>query len=91
MADNNIEIKITKDRNEITEAMEIRRRVFVVGQGIDEKLDFDGKDDEAEHIIAYSDGKPAGTLRIRYADKETAKLERLAVLESQRRNGIGKK
>ncbi|MFA6340935.1 MAG: GNAT family N-acetyltransferase [Candidatus Paceibacterota bacterium] len=86
-----IQIKIAQNKKEINDAREIRHQVFQVEQGIDSKLDFDGKDDKSEHVIAYSENKAVGAARIRYISNKTAKLERLAVLKSYRKNGIGRK
>lgn len=68
---------------------QIRREVFLEEQGIDPKLEFDGKDDEAEHLLALWEQQPVGTLRIRYLPPFTAKIERLAVLPRVRGQGIG--
>ena len=70
---------------------EIRRRVFQDEQGVEVELDFDGKDEICQQLIAYLDEKAVGTARIRYLDEKTAKIERLAVLSSARRKGIAKK
>jgi predicted GNAT family N-acyltransferase len=67
----------------------IRRQVFQVEQGVAPELEFDGKDDEAEHLLAFFNNQPVGTLRIRYLPPFTAKIERLAVLPSARGQGIG--
>jgi predicted GNAT family N-acyltransferase len=67
----------------------IRRQVFQVEQGVAPELEFDGKDDEAEHLLAFYNNQPVGTLRIRYLPPFTAKIERLAVLPSARGQGIG--
>ncbi len=67
----------------------IRHQVFEVEQGVDPALEFDGKDEAAHHLLAYLNDQPVGTLRIRYLDQYTAKIERLAVLASARGLGIG--
>ena len=67
----------------------IRRQVFQVEQCVAPELEFDGKDDEAEHLLAFYKNQPVGTLRIRYLPPFTAKIERLAVLPSARGQGIG--
>lgn len=70
---------------------EIRRAVFQEEQGVDPALEFDGKDEIAQQIIAYIDTQPVGTARVRYLDAKTAKIERLAVLSIARGQGIGKR
>lgn len=67
----------------------IRRAVFQQEQGVDEALEFDGRDDEAVQFLAYLDDRPVGTARIRFLSQSTAKLERLAVLSNARKQGVG--
>ncbi|MDI9635493.1 GNAT family N-acetyltransferase [Geitlerinema splendidum] len=68
----------------------IRVKVFQEEQGVDPELEFDGEDENAEHLLAYLDRCPVGTVRIRFLTPQTAKIERLAVLDSARGKGIGK-
>lgn len=68
----------------------VRIQVFQVEQGVAPSLEFDGQDQAAKHILAYLDNQPIGTVRIRYLDNQTAKIERLAVLSHARGQGIGK-
>ncbi|MGB7445160.1 MAG: GNAT family N-acetyltransferase [Coleofasciculaceae cyanobacterium] len=69
----------------------IRQSVFQEEQGVDAALEFDGKDEAAEHLLAYLNSQPVGTARVRYLSAKTAKIERLAVLSPYRGQGIGKK
>ena len=87
----NFIIKIVENEQELKDAQEVRRRVFQEEQGIDMKLDFDGKDSEAEHIVVYLNGLPIGTARARYLDetKKLAKIERVAVIKEYRGSGLG--
>ena len=73
------------------EIQAIRRSVFQEEQGVDPALEFDGLDATATHLLAYLDERPVGTARIRYLERQTAKIERLAVLSTARGLGIGKK
>jgi len=70
-------------------AFAIREAVFVVEQEIDLDLEFDGLDDDAEHLLATLDGNAVGTLRLRSIDTGTAKIERVAVLKSARGRAVG--
>ncbi len=74
---------------ELPLVQEIRRIVFIEGQNVPSEIERDGLDQSCRHVIAFSDGKPVGTLRIRETD-EGLKLERIAVLEDYRNRGIGK-
>lgn len=75
---------------EFPDAQTIRKLVFQEEQGVDAALEFDGQDETSDHIVAYLDSQPVGTARIRYLDRQTAKIERLAVLPIVRGKGIGK-
>ncbi len=84
-------IKLVKSKKEFDDAMNIRFRVFTLGQKVKKPVEFDGLEDEADHFVAYVGKKPVGTIRIRYPKKGVAKIERLAVLKAYRKQGIGKK
>jgi hypothetical protein len=64
----------------------IRYEVFVGEQNVPEKLEIDGLDDEAKHVLAFVDGVPIGTGRILI----DGHLGRVAVLKNYRGHGIGK-
>lgn len=85
-----IRVKKVENQQELDQAFEIRREVFIVGQACPEEEEFDGLDDESIHFIAYVQGEPAGTCRYRTTQKGY-KLERFAVLEKFRGRGIGKR
>lgn len=87
----NLVIKVADLPEEFPAIAAIRKSVFQEEQGVDPTLEFDGKDEISQHLIAYLDDKAVGTTRIRYLDDKTAKIERLAVLSTARGQGIGKK
>lgn len=87
----NLVIKIAELPEEFTAIKAIRKSVFQEEQGVDPALEFDGKDEMSDHLIAYLNVEAVGTARIRYLDDKTAKVERLAVLSTARGKGIGKK
>ncbi len=87
----NVVIKVVNLPEELVAITVIRKSVFQEEQGVDPDLDFDGQDEFCEQLIAYLDDQYVGTARIRYLDKKTAKIERLAVLPIARGQGIGKK
>ena len=88
---NNLQIKVVTYAEELTPIQTIRRSVFQEEQGLAPEIEFDGQDETAEHLLAYLDNQPVGTARIRSLNKQTAKIERLAVLPPARGKGIGKK
>ena len=86
-----INIKIVESEQELRDAQEVRKKVFQEEQGIDTVLDFDGKDNEADHVIVYKNNEPIGAARVRLLDenKELAKIERVSVLKEHRKSGTG--
>jgi ribosomal protein S18 acetylase RimI-like enzyme len=86
-----LKIKLVNYSEETQGIEQIRRRVFHEEQNIDEELEFDGLDETSEHLLAYLNQQPIGTLRIREVDPKTVKIERLAVLSQSRNHGIGRK
>lgn len=83
--------KITLDED-LSAAFHIRKAVFVEEQGVpldDEFDEFDRLDGNCQHILVYYDEKPVGTGRVRVVDS-LGKLERICILESYRKFGLGK-
>lgn len=87
----NLVIKIAEFSLDFPTIQHIRSLVFQIEQGVAADLEFDGKDEAADHLLAYLDGQPVGTARIRRLDDQTAKVERVAVLKPARGVGIGKR
>ncbi len=83
-----IKIDVVRGRD-IEKALLIRKTVFVEEQGVNPSVEFDGTDDEAEHVLLYLDDKPIGCARVRYFVNK-AKLERIAILKDYRGKGFGK-
>lgn len=59
-------------------------------QGVTAAEEFDGKDGDAVHYVVYLGDGPAGTARLRFPEDGVAKLERVAVREPFRGQGIGR-
>lgn len=85
-----IEIRPYDDltRDELYEILELRCRVFVVGQEITAVSEIDGRDPECAHVLARDNGELVGTARI-FADEEPAKVGRVAAARDRQREGIG--
>ncbi|MBE9019618.1 GNAT family N-acetyltransferase [Chroococcidiopsis sp. CCALA 051] len=88
--DINLTIKVAELPEDFSAMRSVRAAVFQLEQRIEPELDFDGKDETSDQIVAYINDQPIGTARIRYLDDRTAKIERLAVLPIVRGKGIGK-
>ncbi|MEF8807161.1 GNAT family N-acetyltransferase [Natronomonas sp.] len=86
-----MDVRRVETEAELADALAVRREVFIEEQGVPEDLEIDGKDEAAIGFVAYSDGDPVGAARIRDYDDSTAKVERVAVVESERETGLGRK
>ncbi|WP_028589188.1 GNAT family N-acetyltransferase [Paenibacillus massiliensis] len=83
--------RITEDFD-LQRVMNIRKEVFVLEQGVpleDEFDEFDVLDGSCEHVLVYHELLPVGTGRVRQVDG-TGKLERICILSSYRKYGLGK-
>ena len=85
-----LNIKAVEYKAEISVIKQIRTEVFQKEQGVAAQLEFDGLDNGAIQLLAYINDKAVGTARIREIDRNTAKIERLAVLPEARKQGVGK-
>jgi predicted GNAT family N-acyltransferase len=70
-------------------AMSLREEVFCVEQNVPRAEELDGRDGEAEHLVALDprDGRVVGTLRL-LRDGSRAKVGRVAVERGWRRRGV---
>ena len=69
-------------------ALDLRERVFAIEQGVDPAADRDGRDHEAVHLVAVEGDQVVGTCRLVF-NGSRARLGRLAVQRSRRREGLG--
>lgn len=83
-----IQIKIVDTPEEMDACVKIRRVVFIEGQNVPEAREQDGLDDQCIHYIAYHEETPVGTMRVRSITPDSRKVERVAVLEEFRGQGI---
>lgn len=83
-----VEIIRVKNDDEMKLVQDIRLEVFVGEQGVPVELEMDELDNEAIHVLAYVDGVPAGCGRMLLKGDE-AKIGRVAVRKSMRRNMLG--
>ena len=86
----NIHYKLVETDEEFEAALELRRQVFSLEQGIAESLVCDAQDREALQIIVKRGSAIIGTARIRFLGDNRAKIERMAVIRGWRHQGIGR-
>ncbi|WP_262177972.1 GNAT family N-acetyltransferase [Haloarcula laminariae] len=70
-------------------ARAVRRAVFIEEQGVDEADEMDEKDEVATHVVITDDGEPVATARFRLVEATTVRIERVAVLDAYRGEGLG--
>lgn len=85
------EVRVATTASQREDAYEIRREVFVEGQGVPAERERDGHDDEATHFVAYDGTAAVGAARLRELDPRTGKVERVSVRESHRGEGWGRR
>lgn len=89
MGQDDLEIMEADTRLRYGQCVQIRTRVFVIGQNVPAEREVDQYEDACLHYVASIRGVPAGTVRWRTYAPGIAKVERLAVLEEARGRGVG--
>jgi ElaA protein len=81
------EVRRVEGQTEMDAALELRHEVFCVEQRVPVHEELDGRDGDAVHLVAVSDGELLGTCRVLLIGP-TAQFSRLAVRSDARRRGI---
>jgi predicted GNAT family N-acyltransferase len=85
-------IRVT-GKHELEQCFIIRKKVFVEEQKVPQDLELDEKDESPEachHLLLLENGRPVATGRWYKYKPQTAKLQRVAVLQAHRGQGLGK-
>jgi predicted GNAT family N-acyltransferase len=92
-------VRVAEDLADREACFALRKRVFVIEQGVPQEIEYDSYDAGAVHVLAVrEDGTPLGTGRLLYGEAAAAKtgadpsvgsLGRLAVTQDARRLGVG--
>ncbi len=83
------EVKIVKSEQQLQQAFEVRRKVFVEEQGVPEHIELDEFDATAIHFIVYNGDHVIAAARIREYEPKVGKVERVCVLPEFRGKRIG--
>ncbi|WP_254544536.1 GNAT family N-acetyltransferase [Halomarina pelagica] len=87
-------VRVETDQ-QLADALAVRHEVFVEGQDVPEDLEYDDRDESADtiHFVAYdAEGEAVGAARlVPYDDPHTGKVQRVAVRESVRGEGWGRR
>ncbi|WP_416841153.1 GNAT family N-acetyltransferase [Haloferax sp. DFSO52] len=87
-------VRVATTDAEREDAFAVRKAVFVDEQGVDEELEWDEYDEpdaDAVHFVGYRNDEAIGAARLREYEPGVGKVERVAVLESARGEGWGKR
>ncbi|MDX2231254.1 MAG: GNAT family N-acetyltransferase [Leptolyngbyaceae cyanobacterium bins.349] len=84
-----LRIRTAELPDDLPQIHKIRYLVFQIEQGVAPELEFDGKDDESSHLLALINQEAVATVRLRPLNLATIKLERFAVLQQFRGQGVG--
>ena len=86
--ENNLKVEIVKWIDGYAPLSMIREKVFIEEQKVTPQLEWDGRDEEAIHFLAYQDEKVIGCARA-FVFENHMQLGRMAVLKEYRNKGIG--
>ena len=75
--------------SDINACHSIRKKVFCEEQNISKDIEFDNLDHLCEHFLIFKNQIPIATARVRKKENYIYKVERVAVLISQRRGRVG--
>ncbi len=81
------DVRRARGEDEMAAVLEIRHDVFCLEQGVPEREELDGRDDESLHLVAVAGGEVLATCRLLFVGN-TVQFSRLAVRASARRHGI---
>jgi predicted GNAT family N-acyltransferase len=83
-----MEVRPTRDADEVEHALQLRERVFCGEQGVDLEIERDEHDRDALHLVAVDDGRVVGTCRV-LVDGQLAQIGRMVVEAELRGAGVG--
>ncbi|WP_416294994.1 GNAT family N-acetyltransferase [Paenibacillus illinoisensis] len=87
------EISYVTTDEQLQQALGIRNDVFVIEQQVPAEIEIDQFDvisPDVHHVLLSTDGQAVATGRLIYYSKDTAKMQRIAVLQSHRSFGYGR-
>ena len=88
--DSKTEIRVVRCQEDYAKVIAIRAIVYIGEQRCPYDEEFDGNDYSATQFLAFVDGEPVGTLRIRYF-ADFVKCERLAVRPEYREGQVAER
>lgn len=83
------EVHSAISEQQLQQAFDIRKKVFVEEQGVPLHLELDEHDQDALHFIVTKDGETIAAARLREYEPAVGKVERVCVLEQYRGKRLG--
>lgn len=83
------QIELVRTLDDYQKAVAVRALTFMGEQDCPYEEEFDGNDFCACHLLAYADGQPVATLRLRWFS-EFGKIERVSIIPKFRGSGVVK-
>ncbi|WP_165995051.1 GNAT family N-acetyltransferase [Bacillus sp. Cs-700] len=83
-----MQVKVVESKQELEDTFQVRHAVFVEEQRVPAELEIDDYENQAYHFVAYDSSKPTAAGRFRVIN-QIAKAERICVLSSYRKTGLG--
>jgi len=87
------QIQTVRSEKEMADALSVRRAVFIEEQEVPEDLEIDehdAPDSGTVHFVAYDGNTPVGASRLRPYAPGVGKIERVAVMKTERGTGLGR-
>ena len=87
------QIQSVNNEKEMADALSVRKAVFIVEQEVPADLEIDEHDEANSgtiHFVVYKEEQPVGASRLRTYAPGVGKIERVAVLHSERGTGLGR-
>ncbi|KEK22230.1 GNAT family N-acetyltransferase [Bacillus gaemokensis] len=84
-----MQAQIVQTDQQLRDAFSVRKQVFVEEQHVSSEEEYDEFEEIAKHVVIYDEDLPVGAGRFRIVDG-IGKMERICVLASHRKKGLGK-
>jgi predicted GNAT family N-acyltransferase len=86
-----IEVRLAQSPRDVEQCLRLRWTVFVEEQGVRPSDELDAHDrSDAVHALASLDGVPCGAGRLIFTAPSVARIQRMAVIDDVRGQGVGR-
>ncbi|TCN00776.1 putative GNAT family N-acyltransferase [Paenibacillus sp. BK033] len=81
--------RLVTNEQDLQSVYDIRKKVFVDEQGVPAENEYDEFEESSKHVLVLYNNEPVAAGRVRVVDG-VAKLQRICVLASHRKYGLGR-